>query len=79
LAEALRGKKLGGAALDVFEKEPLPAESCLWDLDNVLITPHSAGLTERLWDRHYKLIRENFRRYLANEPLLAVVDKRQGY
>jgi phosphoglycerate dehydrogenase-like enzyme len=79
LAEALRGKKLGGAALDVFEKEPLPAESCLWDLDNVLITPHSAGLTDKLWDRHYKLIRENLRRYLANEPLLAVVDKRQGY
>lgn len=79
LTEALRKHKIGGAALDVFEKEPLPADSPLWDLESLLITPHSAGLTEKLWERHYQLISENLRRYLAHQPLLAVVDKKRGY
>jgi phosphoglycerate dehydrogenase-like enzyme len=79
LAQALREKRIGGAALDVFEEEPLPAGSPLWDLENLLITPHTAGLTEKLWERHYQLIFENLRRYLGGEPLLAVVDKKQGY
>jgi phosphoglycerate dehydrogenase-like enzyme len=79
LAHALGNHRIGGAALDVFEREPLPAESPLWDLENLLITPHTAGMTEKLWERHYVLIRENLRRYLAGEPLLAVVDKQRGY
>jgi phosphoglycerate dehydrogenase-like enzyme len=79
LAEALRSGHCGGAALDVFTKEPLPSDSPLWELDNLLITPHTAALTEKLWSRHYDLIRENLRRYLAHEPLLGVVDKRKGY
>ena len=79
LIEALRGRKIGGAALDVFEKEPLPGDSALWDLDNVLITPHTAGMTEKLWDRHYELFAENLRRYLAGQPLLGLVDKQRGY
>ena len=79
LAQALREKRIGGAALDVFEEEPLPADSPLWDLENLLITPHTAGLTEKLWERHYQLISENLRRYLGSKPLLAVVDKRRGY
>jgi phosphoglycerate dehydrogenase-like enzyme len=79
LAGALREHKIAGAALDVFEKEPLPADSPLWDLENVLITPHTAGLTEKLWERHYQLFSENLRRYLAQQPLLAVVDKQRGY
>jgi phosphoglycerate dehydrogenase-like enzyme len=79
LATALREKRIGGAALDVFTEEPLSADSPYWDLENVLITPHTAAVTEKLWDRHYELIRENLRRYLAHEPLLAVVDKRKGY
>ncbi|MGA7382810.1 MAG: D-2-hydroxyacid dehydrogenase [Terriglobales bacterium] len=79
LAVALRGKKIGGAALDVFDQEPLPPESPLWDLENLLLTPHSAGLTDRLWERHYALISENLRRYLAHQPLLALVDKTKGY
>jgi phosphoglycerate dehydrogenase-like enzyme len=79
LADALREHRIGGAALDVFPKEPLVADSPLWDLDNLLITPHTAALTEKLWSRHYDLIRENLRRYLAGEALLAVVDKRKGY
>lgn len=79
LADALRHHRIGGAALDVFDKEPLPADSRLWDLENLLITPHTAGLTEKLWERHYSLICENLRRYLAGQPLTAVVDKRKGY
>jgi len=79
LAAALRNHTIGGAALDVFEEEPLPADSPLWDLENLLITPHSAGLTEKLWERHYVLLSDNLRRYLAHQPLRAVVDKRSGY
>jgi phosphoglycerate dehydrogenase-like enzyme len=79
LASALREKKIGGAALDVFPKEPLAVESPLWDLPGLLITPHTAALTDRLWERHYKLFSENLRRYLSGEPLLGVVDKRKGY
>jgi phosphoglycerate dehydrogenase-like enzyme len=79
LAEALRRRQIAGAALDVFPKEPLPLDSPLWDVENLLITPHTAALTDRLWERHYTLIRENLRRYLAHEPLLAMVDKRKGY
>jgi phosphoglycerate dehydrogenase-like enzyme len=79
LAQVLRDEKIGGAALDVFDEEPLPADSPLWDLENLLITPHAAGLTEKLWERHYALISENVRRYLKHLPLLGVVDKRTGY
>jgi phosphoglycerate dehydrogenase-like enzyme len=79
LAVALRSKKIGGAALDVFEQEPLPADSPLWELENLLLTPHTAGLTDKLWERHYVLISENLHRYLAHQPLLALVDKTKGY
>ncbi|MGH9504601.1 MAG: D-2-hydroxyacid dehydrogenase [Terriglobales bacterium] len=79
LAQALRERRIGGAALDVFEAEPLPADSSLWDLEDLLITPHTAGLTEKLWERHYALISENLRRYLAGQPLHSVVEKQQGY
>jgi D-2-hydroxyacid dehydrogenase (NADP+) len=79
LASALREKKIGGAALDVFPKEPLAAESPLWDVPGLLITPHTAALTDKLWERHYKRFSENLRRYLSGEVLLGVVDKRKGY
>jgi D-2-hydroxyacid dehydrogenase (NADP+) len=79
LAEALRNRRIAGAALDVFEHEPLPAESPLWELENLLITPHTASLTEKLWQRHYALFSENLRRYLAREQLLFIVDKHKGY
>jgi phosphoglycerate dehydrogenase-like enzyme len=79
LAEALRSRKIAGAALDVFEKEPLPPESPLWDLENLLITPHTAGFTEKLWDKHYAFFTQNLRRYLSHQPLIAVVDKSKGY
>jgi phosphoglycerate dehydrogenase-like enzyme len=76
---ALRNHKIGGAALDVFAEEPLPATSPLWDLENLLITPHTAGMTEKLWQRHYALFAENLRRYINQQPLLAVVNKSKGY
>jgi len=79
LLEALRSRRIGGAALDVFEREPLPADSPLWSASNLLITPHIAGLTEKLWQRHYDLFSENLRRYLTHQPLLFAVDKQKGY
>ena len=79
LAAALSEKRIGGAALDVFPKEPLPADSRLWDVPNLLITPHTAALTDKLWERHFALFSENLRRYLEGQSLLAVVDKQKGY
>jgi phosphoglycerate dehydrogenase-like enzyme len=79
LVRALRDHKIAGAALDVFDQEPLPSDSPLWDLDNLLITPHTAGLAEKLWEREYVLFAENLRRYLSGQPLLALVDKHKGY
>jgi phosphoglycerate dehydrogenase-like enzyme len=79
LIEALRKHQIGGAALDVFDQEPLAADSRIWDLDNLLITPHTAGMTAKLWERHYTLFSENLRRYLSGQPLLALVDKNRGY
>ena len=79
LIETLRKRKIGGAALDVFDREPLPVESPFWDLDNLLIMPHTAGMTAKLWDRHYTLFSENLRRYLSGQPLLGLVDKKAGY
>jgi D-2-hydroxyacid dehydrogenase (NADP+) len=79
LAKALRDSVIAGAALDVFSVEPLPVESPLWMLDNLLITPHTAALTDKLWERHFARITENLRRYFASQPLLGEVDKRRGY
>ena len=79
LVRALRAKSFAGAALDVTSEEPLPPESPLWEMENVLITPHIAGLTEFMWERHYGHYTENLRRFLMGEPLLWVVDKEKGY
>lgn len=79
LIAALQSDSIGGAALDVFSEEPLPESSPLWSLPNVLITPHSAALTDKQWDRHYALFSENLRRFESGEPLLNVVDKQKGY
>ena len=76
---ALREQQIAGAALDVFEKEPLPPDSPLWDLENLLITPHTAGMTEKLWERHYALFAENLRRFFEGGQMLGLVDKRLGY
>jgi len=79
LCRALREGRLKGAALDVTEEEPLSPDSPLWDAPNLLLTPHLASATERLWSRHLALLTENVRRYLAGEPLLNAVDKAAGY
>jgi len=79
LVQALGNHKIGGAALDVFVEEPLPSSSPLWDFENVLITPHTAGLTEKQWERQYAVVAENLRRYLNRQPLLAIVDQQKGY
>jgi phosphoglycerate dehydrogenase-like enzyme len=79
LVLALRDKKIGGAALDVFPNEPLAADSPLWAVPGLLITPHTAALTDKLWERHYTLFSENLQRYQSGRELLGVVDKRKGY
>jgi phosphoglycerate dehydrogenase-like enzyme len=79
LALVLHERKIGGAALDVFPNEPLAADSPLWDVPNLLITPHTAALTDKLWERHYALFSQNLRRYLTGAALLAGVNKRKGY
>ena len=79
LIAALRERRSAGAALDVFADEPLPADSPYWDLPNVLLTPHTAAVTEKLWERHYAQIQENLKRHLSGRPLLGVVDKVRGY
>jgi phosphoglycerate dehydrogenase-like enzyme len=79
LAAALAHGGLAGAGLDVFETEPLPRDSRLWDLPNVVVTPHLAGSSPRSHDRLVDLFCENLRRYLAGAELLNVVDKAAGY
>jgi D-2-hydroxyacid dehydrogenase (NADP+) len=79
LGEVLRQHKIGGAALDVFDQEPLPSDSPLWDMEDLLITPHTAGISENMWERHYALFSENLRRYFSGRPLLGLVDKHSGY
>jgi phosphoglycerate dehydrogenase-like enzyme len=79
LAQALRRGWIAGAGLDVFEQEPLPADSPLWALENVLISPHVAGFTPRYDERATALFAENLDRYLSDKPLLNLVDKARGY
>ncbi len=80
LIEALQNGRLSGAALDVFETEPLPEESPLWELENVIISPHSTDIVPTaINDLQTNLFCENLRRYLAGEPLLNELDKHLMY
>lgn len=79
LITALRAGKLGGAALDVTNPEPLPPDSPLWGFENVQITPHIAGMSSRYNEYVTELFAENLRRYLAGTPLLNLVDRARGY
>jgi phosphoglycerate dehydrogenase-like enzyme len=79
LVELLRSGHLAGAALDVFATEPLPPESPLWELGNVLITPHTAALSVHENERIVELFADNLRRYLAGEPLRNRVDPDDFY
>jgi phosphoglycerate dehydrogenase-like enzyme len=79
LVQALQNKQLAGAALDVFPEEPLPADSPLWELANVIISPHVAGFSPHYVDRAFVLFKENLRRYLAGQELLNKIDLERGY
>ena len=79
LEQALREGWIAGAALDVVEHEPLPADHAFWRMPNLLLTPHIAGITPRYEDRAAALFLENLRRYVAGAPLLNVVDRARGY
>jgi phosphoglycerate dehydrogenase-like enzyme len=79
LVEALSAGRIAGAGLDVATPEPLPPDSPLWDLANVIITDHTAGETPRYWDRGIELVVDNLRRFQAGEQLRNVVDTRAGY
>lgn len=79
LVEALRAGRLRGAALDVFRTEPLPSDSPLWSLPNVLVTPHVSATTRGFWRRELDLIIDNLQRYLAGRELRNRVDKDAGY
>jgi len=79
LVRALKEGWIGGAGLDVFEREPLPDESELWGMENVILTPHISGGTERYFQRAVPIFCENLRRYLDGRPLLNVVDPQRGY
>jgi len=79
LVHALRENWIAAAALDVFDTEPLPPESPLWDMENVIVSPHISGGTEIYNVRAVDIFCENLRRFLAGEPLRNVVDPARGY
>ena len=79
LTTALREEKLAGAALDVFHKEPLPEDSPLWKLPNVIITPHVSGLSQNLMSDIVDLFIENLKRYTTELPLYNRIDPQKGY
>ena len=79
LIQALSSGRIAGAGLDVVDPEPLPADSPLWKLPNVIITPHVSANTELSQEQRDALLRENLKRYVAGEPMLAVVDIERGY
>jgi phosphoglycerate dehydrogenase-like enzyme len=79
LLRALQEHRIGGAALDVTDPEPLPADSPLWHMDNVIITPHVSGSSPETSRRQFELLEENVRRFAAGRDLLNVVDKQAGY
>lgn len=79
LIEALQQGRIAGAGLDVFEKEPLPPDSPLWQMENVLITPHTAGLTPHYFARSATLFAANLKRYLNGEPLHNLYNPERGY
>jgi phosphoglycerate dehydrogenase-like enzyme len=79
LIEALTEKRLAGAVLDVYPEEPLPVGSPLWEMPNVLLSPHIAGASGDYFERATELFAENLRRYLSDQPLLNLYDPQRGY
>lgn len=79
LIKALKNKLIAGAGLDVFEEESLPSKSPLWEMQNVIITPHHAGLTPHYMDRVIEIFLKNLKAYLLKTPMPNLVDKKLGY
>ena len=76
---ALDSRRLAGAGVDVMDPEPLPKGHALWKFDNVMITPHVAGRSDRDEDRMMGTIIDNMRRFAEGMPMINVVDKQKGY
>lgn len=79
LIKALKNNKIKGAGLDVFEEEPLSSKSPLWEMENVIITPHSSGMTPYYIDRVIDIFCQNLKAYLKNLPMPNLVDLKKGY
>jgi phosphoglycerate dehydrogenase-like enzyme len=79
LIDALQQDKIGGAALDVFSQEPLPTGSPLWQMPNVILSPHIAGFSEHYDARATDVFAENLGRFISGEPLLNLVDRQLDY
>ena len=79
LTAALAAGEIAGAALDVFEIEPLPADHPLWTMPNTILTPHIAGYSPRIAERHLGVLLENIGHFIRGEPLKNVADKSQWF
>jgi phosphoglycerate dehydrogenase-like enzyme len=79
LVASLEAGEIAGAALDVYEFEPLPPDHPLWRLPNTILTPHVAGYSPRIAERHLDVVLENVRRFVVGQPLINVVDKRRWF
>ena len=79
LVDGLQAGDLAGAALDVFEEEPLPPEHPLWGMENVLMTPHVAAASVHIAPRHLSVFLENLQRFLTGSDLINIADKQQWF
>jgi phosphoglycerate dehydrogenase-like enzyme len=79
LIAALKSGAIAGAGLDVFEKEPLPEDSPLWEMENVIVTPHFSAGSDNYTNRVADIVCDNLRRYLAGQPLRNMVNLDLGY
>lgn len=79
LIEALQDGSIAGAALDVFEQEPLPESSPFWTMDNVIVTPHIAGSSEHYLERAAPIFFHNIKQYISGKPLMNLVNLKEGY
>lgn len=79
LIEALKAGKLRGAALDVTDPEPLPEDSELWDMENVIVTPHISGIGKAYTERSFQILDINLGKREDGEKMLNVVDRKRGY
>jgi len=79
LIDALRDKRIKGAVLDVFQEEPLPLNSPLWEMENVIVTPHISGLSPFYMERAMKIFEENMHLYMEGKELINLVDLEKGY